>query len=134
MRAVRAAKGIGGFTLQFVINGRKVARRQHHVGVQHEQVVARGTLSAVVARHAGTSILFRIVMDVQPVGKMRAHLAARHLAAVLHDVDVEIAKGLLRQAEQQFRHLVGAIVDGYYDGISRPTPLPLPCWEGSSHL
>ena len=117
VRAVRTAEGIARGARKLFLNGCEEAHWQHHVGVEHYKIVARGTLRAVVARCTRTAILFHVVMNVQAVSKMLARLAACHLAAVLHDMDVEIAERLLRQALQQLRHLVGAVIYRHYNTI-----------------
>ena len=49
MGTVGTAKGVGRLALQLIVNGFEVAVGQHHVAVEHYDIVASGALYAVVA-------------------------------------------------------------------------------------
>ena len=115
--AIGTAKGIAGCLAQRILDGREVGGRQHDIRVQHNEVVASSTLGTIVARCTRTAILLHVVVDVQTVGEVVAHLAAGDIGAVLHHVDIEVAESLPRKALQQLRHLLGAVIDRDDDAV-----------------
>ena len=112
MGAVGAAEGVGRLAPQLAGHGLQVARRQHHVGVEHYQILALRPLRAVVAAHARPGVLLHEILHVEPSGILVHHGAAVALRPVLHYYHLEATARLRREAVEQFVHLVGAVVDG----------------------
>ena len=76
MGSIRTAEGICRLASQFIVDGLQVTRGQHHIAVEHQQIVALSPLGTVVAALAGSAVGLHEVLDVQPVGISPDHLFA----------------------------------------------------------
>ena len=117
MCAVGAAKGVARLTLQLLLDMGEVVGRQHHVGIQNNQVLAPGMVGGKIARLTGPGIGLGVVVQLQAVGIGLHAVGAGQRGAVVHHNHLKVGKALVRQALQQFLHLVGAVVHGYEYGI-----------------
>ena len=113
MGAVRTAERLAGVADNRCIHSIQVSFRQHDIAVKHDEIFALGTLRTVVAALSGTGVGLAEILDIQLAVVLVAHLFARYAAAVLHDDDLKVAEGLMREALKQFVHFVGTIVNGY---------------------
>ena len=62
MGAVGTAEGIGGLTAQLLLHLGEITLGEHHIGIQHDQVLALGTLGTIVPALAGTGVVLEKIM------------------------------------------------------------------------
>ena len=117
MCAVGTAEGVAGLTGQFGFNGGEIARRQNHVGVKDEDVVARGALHTVIARWPGAGVGFGKIVEIEFVGIAFGHIGTWQGRTVFHDNHLKVFKRLRREAFEQFAGLVGSVKHRNNDGI-----------------
>ena len=110
--AVGPAEGVAGSRGQFSLDGGEIARGQHGVGVEHDDVRGLRAGHAVVAGLARSAVLLHIIMYGQAAGVFPDNVLARNGRAVLHHHHFKIREGLCRQALQEFVHLIGAVEHG----------------------
>ena len=95
---VGTAEGIGRLALQLGVDSTQVVFGHHHIGVEYEDILALGTLHAIIAALTGTAVGLHIIMYVEPSGILAADVLAGNLRAVLHDYDLKVGDGLTCEA------------------------------------
>ena len=110
--AVRSAEGIAGSSGEFALHSSQIVRREHHVGVKHKDVVARGSLHSEIAGHARSGVLFEKVSDRKFFAKSLANIFAAQVGTVLHNEYFKVLETLMSETLQQFLRFIGAVKDG----------------------
>ena len=117
MGSVRTAEGISRMLCYLIVNCFNITGWQHHITVEHDQVLTTGMLCTIVTRLSRSAILFCKIMKIQFVGVSAADILARHLTAVFNDDHLKVFLRLVTKTLQQLIHLIRAVVHGDNDGV-----------------
>ena len=113
MGTVWPTEGFGRRLFQLARHLFYIRARENHIRVEHNEVLALGTLRAVITALPGTTVGLGEVFHIQTILVFLHHSATVACGAILYDNDFESLYGLSAKAFKKFVHLVRAVVDGY---------------------
>lgn len=115
MGSVGTAPSITFQAFLLIINSLQEIRWQHTIAVQKNKELTLAMLRAIVARRPRSAVFLSVVAERQLPCIFVYDILARLAGAVLYDDDFHIPKSLLRQALEEFIHLVGTVIYRNYD-------------------
>ena len=90
MGAVGTAKGICRIGIEFVVNCFEIAFGYNHIRIENEHILALGTFHAIVAALSGSAVWLLIIVQVETVGILGAHVAACNSRTILYDNHLKV--------------------------------------------
>lgn len=112
---VWTAPSVAFLPAEFCIHLLQEVRRQDAIAIEEDEEFALAVFSTEIASLSGPAILLCVITQRELACIAMHYVFARLARTVLHDDDLHILERLLREALQQFVHLVWAVVYGNYD-------------------
>ena len=97
MGSIRTSEGICRLSQHLVFYCLHVSRGQHHITIEHNQILSLGMLCPIVACLSRSAVLLRKVMKINLTYILIADLLAGYLTTVFYDDHLKVLQGLLTQ-------------------------------------
>ena len=82
---VGTAESLAGLSLQLIVNGLKIAGRNHYVGIENDDILATRTLYAIVAALSGSAVRLAEIVKIEFSHIACTDIVTRHLRTVLNN-------------------------------------------------
>ena len=88
---VRTAESLAGLSLQLIVNGLKIAGRNHYVGIENDDILATRTFYAIVAALSWSAVRLAEIVKIEFSHIARTDIVTRHLRTVLDNDNLKSA-------------------------------------------